>query len=94
MPIKSKGPRRKTRKLLRRRVRERPTVNKFLQEFNIGTWIVIHPSPSSPKGRPFKRFFGKRGTITDKRGHSYIVAIKDGNKTKYIISRPEHLKAI
>ncbi len=94
MTIKSKGPRRKTRKLLRRRIRERPTVTRLLQEFNIGMKVVIHPSPSSPKGRPFKRFIGKTGTVTDKRGRSYIITVKDGNKVKHVISRPEHLKAI
>ncbi len=94
MPTKSKGPRRKTRSLLRRRVRERSAITKFLQEFKIGAKVVIHPAPSSPKGRPFKRFIGKTGMVTDKRGFSYIITIKDGNKEKKIISRPEHLKAI
>jgi large subunit ribosomal protein L21e len=43
---------------------------------------------------PFRRFFGKTGTIIDKRGKCYIVKIKDGEKEKTVISRPEHLKAI
>jgi large subunit ribosomal protein L21e len=43
---------------------------------------------------PFKRFFGRTGTVIDKRGKSYIIKIKDGKKEKNIISRPEHLKAI
>ncbi len=94
MVATSKGPRRKTRKLLRRRVRERPTITNLLKEFKIGTKVVIHPTVSSHKGMPFKRFIGKVGMVTDKRGRSYIITIRDGNKEKQIISRPEHLKAI
>jgi large subunit ribosomal protein L21e len=43
---------------------------------------------------PFPRYKGKFGKIIGKRGKSYIVEIIDGNKTKKIISRPEHLKAM
>jgi large subunit ribosomal protein L21e len=43
---------------------------------------------------PFRRFFGRTGTIAEKRGKSYIVKIKDGKKEKELIARPEHLKAI
>lgn len=94
MATKSKGPRRKTRKLLRRRIREKPTITKFLKEFKVGTKVVIRPLVSSHKGMPFKRFIGKVGVVTDKRGRSYIITIRDGDKEKQIISRPEHLKAI
>ncbi len=94
MVQKSKGSRRRTRNLLSREVRERIPITRYLQEFEIGSKVVIKPTPSSPKGRPFRRFFGKNGTIIDRRGKSYIVKIKDGKKEKTIISRPEHLKAI
>lgn len=91
MVVKSKGPRRRTRIILRRRNRERYTVNRFMQEFDIGSKVVIDLVPSQPKGRPFKRFAGKTGVVLGKRGSSYIVLIKDGGKEKKIISRPEHL---
>jgi large subunit ribosomal protein L21e len=55
---------------------------------------LIDPTPSSSNGRPFRRFFGRTGVITEKRGKSYIVKIKDGKKEKELITRPEHLKAI
>ncbi len=94
MPIKSKGPRRKTRRLLKRRNRERLTVNKYLQEFEIGNRVLIQPSPTSHKGMPFKRFAGKIGVIANKRGQSYIIKVMDGHKEKQVISRPEHIRLI
>jgi large subunit ribosomal protein L21e len=94
MVQKSKGPRRRTRNLLSREVRERIPITRYLQEFEIGSKVVIKPTPSSSKGRPFRRFFGKNGTIIDRRGKSYIVKIRDGKKEKELIARPEHLKAI
>jgi large subunit ribosomal protein L21e len=94
MGQKSKGPRKRTRNLLRIGVRERPSITRYLQEFKVGSKVVIKPTPSSHKGMPFKRFFGKSGVVIDKRGKSYIIKIKDGRKEKDIISGPEHLKAI
>jgi len=94
MVQKSKGRRKRTRNLLKRGVRERISITKYLQEFKLGSKVVIRPNPSSHKGMPYKRFIGKTGIITDKKGKSYIIKIKDGNKEKIIISRPEHLKAM
>lgn len=94
MVQKSKGRRRRTRKLLRVKARERSPITRYLQEFKVGSKVVVKPNPSSHKGMPFKRFFGRTGTVMDKRGKSYIIKIKDGKKEKNIISRPEHLKAI
>lgn len=94
MVQKSKGHRRKTRKLLRRKIREKASVTKFLQEFKIGSKVLIKPTVSSNKGRPYKRFFGKSGVVIDKRGKSYIIKIREGGKEKKIISRPEHLRHI
>ncbi|MCX8179307.1 MAG: 50S ribosomal protein L21e [Candidatus Aenigmarchaeota archaeon] len=94
MVVKSKGPRRRTRRVLRRRTREKFTVNRFMQSFDIGAKVLIDLVPSQPKGRPFKRFIGKTGVVIDKRGESYIILVKDGGKEKKIISRPEHLKPL
>jgi large subunit ribosomal protein L21e len=90
----SRGPRKRTRNLLKIRTRERLPITCYIQEFKLGSKVVIKPNPTSHKGMPFRRFFGKTGTVMDKRGKSYIIKIKDGNKEKNIISRPEHLKAI
>jgi len=92
MVKKSKGFRAGTRKKLKQKAR--PAITRFLQDFDIGQNVVITLEPSSHKGMPFPRFKGKMGKIVEKRGRSYVVNIKDGNKIKQIISRPEHLKAI
>jgi len=94
MVQKSKGPRKRTRALLRGEAREKLIITKYIKEFKMGSRVVIKPDSSSNKGRPFKRFFGKTGIVTNKRGKSYIIKIIDGKKEKCIITRPEHLKAI
>ena len=94
MAQKSKGPRKRTRYSLKRKIRDRTAITKYLQEFEMGTRVVIKPNPSSHGGMPFRRFFGQSGIVMDKRGKSYIVKIKHGKKEKSIIARPEHLKVV
>jgi len=94
MVQKSKGPRRRTRTLFRKKARERTSITKSLQEFKLGEKVLIKLESSAPKGRPFKRFYGKVGMVTKKRGKSYIIKIKDGNKEKEIISSPIHLRLV
>jgi large subunit ribosomal protein L21e len=94
MVKKAKGTQAKTRQLLKRGVRERTTVNKILQEFKKGSKVVIKIDPSSVKGRPFRRFQGKMGTVSGKRGSSYIIRVKDNNKDKEIIAAPRHLRSV
>ncbi len=91
---KSSGFRKRTRRKLRQPASYRPTITKFLREFKKDQTVVISPEPSSHKGMPFPKFKGRMGRIVEKRGKSYVVEIKDGNKTKRLISRPEHLKTV
>lgn len=94
MTKKPKGARAKTRSLLARRNREKTTINKRLQEFEIGSRVVIKLDASETKGRPFRRFYGKSGIIMGKRGRSYIVKVKEGGKEKEVIASPVHLKGV
>lgn len=94
MVQKHVGFRAKTREKLRQKPAYRPSVTKFLQEFKEGQNVMISLETSSHKGMPFPRFKGKVGKVIGKRGKSYIVEIKEGNKIKQIISRPEHLKLV
>jgi len=41
---------------------------------------------------PHPRFKNAAGTILKKQGEAYLVEIKDGNKTKKVVSYPIHLK--
>lgn len=90
----SKGFRTGTRKKLKQKKRAKFKSETFLKTFNINDKVVITINPSSQKGMPFPKVNGKIGKIAEKRGNSYIVKIKVGNKEKDFISRPEHLKII
>ena len=90
---KSKGYRAKTRSLLRRKPRERGKsgLSKILHDYEKGDKVVIKTDPSVHKGMPHRRYHGKVGVITDKRGKSYVISVKQGNAVKEIIVRPEHI---
>jgi len=92
MVVKSHGPHRKTREKFRRT--GLTPINRYIKQFKIGDKVVIDINSSSQKGMPFKRFQGLLGNVVEKRGRSFVVEIKDGNKTKKVIALAEHLKAI
>lgn len=91
---KSRGYRARTRRLLRKKPRERGKIglSKLLHEYQPGNRVVIKINPSIHKGMPHRRYHGKVGAIVDKRGRSYVVSVTQGDATKEIIVRPEHLE--
>ncbi len=91
---KSKGYRSGTRSLLRRKPKERGKtgLSKILHEYEPGDKAVIKIDPSVHKGMPHRRYQGKIGVIVNRRGRSYVVKVTQGDATKDIIVRPEHLK--
>jgi large subunit ribosomal protein L21e len=92
--MKARGYRRKTRSLLRRRVRERGKtgLSKMLREYKSGDRVVVKLDPSIHKGMPHRRFHGRIGVIENKRGQAYVVNVTQGKAVKEIIVRPEHLE--
>jgi len=92
MVVKSHGPHRRTREKFRRT--GLTPISRYIKQFNIGDRVVIEINSSSQKGLPFKRFQGLSGKVIEKKGRSFVVEIKDGNKTKTVITPAEHLKAI
>lgn len=90
------GRRIKTRSLLKKNVRERgiKPPSYLLQDYKPGEKVVLKYDPSVHKGMPHRRFYGKIGTIMGKRGRAYILQVMDGDKTKTLIARPEHLKRL
>ena len=88
MVRKSYGKMRGTRFKLQ--VSGKPTITTYMKEFGIGDNVHIHLVSSSPFPNP--RFQGLTGTIIEKRGGSYVVSVKNGNKLKKLSLRPEHLK--
>jgi len=89
----SRGTRTKTRKLIQKKPRARglSPITKAFQVFEAGEKVNIIVDPSVHKGMPFSRFHGLTGVIIGPRGAAYEVSVKDGNKTKIVVARPEHL---
>jgi large subunit ribosomal protein L21e len=94
MTYRTKGTRAGTRRKLSKNPRDRGkiSINAFLQKYRIGEAVLIKPEPAYHKGMPYKRFFGHIGKVSEKRGKAYVVEVKDGGKTKYLICSPIHLK--
>ncbi len=90
----SKGYYSGTRSLLRKATRDKgkPKISKILQEYAPGSEVIIKMDSSTQKSMPHKRFHGKIGKIVEKRGRGYVVDVPQGNATKQIIVRSEHLE--
>jgi large subunit ribosomal protein L21e len=87
----SKGLKRRTRRRLKREIRDKFTVEKLIKEFKPGDKVIIRINPSSRSIPPIK-YMGLAGSIISKRGKSYMVAVRRGKKEKNLLVRPEHLK--
>lgn len=92
--MKSKGYRRRTRSLLRKKSREKGKtgLSKILREYKLGERVVVKLDPSIHKGMPHRRFHGRIGVIENKRGQAYVVSVSQDKALKEIIVRPEHLE--
>ncbi|MET1101681.1 MAG: 50S ribosomal protein L21e [Pyrodictiaceae archaeon] len=93
----SKGYRHRTRKLLRKHIREKgsiPPLSLLLYDYKPGDLVYIKINPSIMKGMPHRRYHGKVGMIVGKRGRAYIVQVRVGKKTKTLFIRPEHLRPV
>ena len=92
-----RGFRHRTRKLLRKHIRERgavPSLSLLMIEYKVGEKVHIVPNPAIHKGMPHRRYVGKTGTIIGKRGKAYIVEVYLGRKRKVLFIRPEHLRPV
>lgn len=92
----SKGPRAGTRYKLQRKPRQRglTQITRSLQTFEEGERAVVKIDPSVHKGMPNKRFHGLTGIVVGTQGSCYVVEVKDGDKKKTVVARPEHLKKV
>jgi len=93
MGRKAKGFQHKSRSLLTRKPRERgkTSLAKILHVYEDGEKVLVKINPSVHKGMPHRRFHGKIGVIVTRRGRSYVIHVPQGDATKEIIVRPEHL---
>lgn len=90
---RSKGSRNRSRKKLRKDVREKgePPVTHTLRDFDEGDKVGVDIDPSVHDAMPHPRFQGVTGTVTGKQGDAFLVAFRDGGKEKTLIAGPEHL---
>ncbi len=90
----SHGYRARTRSLLSKRVRERGMrpLGHLLVDYEVGQRVDIIIDPSFHKGMPHRRYHGRTGVVTGKRGRGIIVDVALGKATKTLIVRPEHLR--
>ena len=91
---KSKGLRSRSRYKLKKSIRPSRAnpISRKIQVFEDGNKVHIIIDSSIQKGQPHPRFQGKTGKFVGQKGKAYLVGIKDGNKPKELIIRPEHLK--
>ena len=92
MPV-SKGYRRKTRSLLRKR-RALTGLSAYLRVYNVGDKVTIVIDPTQPKGMPHRRFQGLVGNVTKVLRRSLEIKVKAGNKDRTVIARVEHVKPL
>lgn len=92
-----KGYRHRTRKLLKKNVRERgavPPLSLLMRNYEVGERVHIIINPSITDGMPHRRYHGKTGIIVGIRGKAYVVKVAMGNKEKTLFVRPEHLRPL
>lgn len=91
---KSRGFRKKTRSLLKKKPRERGKLglSRLLRTYEPGEKVVVKIDPSVHKGMPHRRYQGKVGVIVSKRGRAYEINVTQGDAVKEVIVRPEHLR--
>jgi len=89
------GPRKKTRYKFKKDLRKRGVgpVTSLIQKFDLGQKVHVVCEPSIQKGMPHRRFHGMTGTVVGQRGRAWLLSIRDGQKEKIVIARPQHLKA-
>lgn len=62
--------------------------------FKVGDRALLSAEPAVQASLYHRRFHGRSGTVTGKRGDCYEVAVKDGNKDKMVIVHPVHLRKL
>lgn len=74
--------------------RGRLFIRRVMHPYVIGDRVAIVIDGGQQKGMPHRRFQGRSGVITAQQGRAWVVALKDGNMAKTVISRPEHLRPL
>jgi large subunit ribosomal protein L21e len=89
----SKGFRSRSRGTFTKEVRDKglPPITRFLQEFPIGSKVIVRIEASDPHGQPHPRYQGRVCTVVARVGRAYKINFVDGHKPKQLIANPIHL---
>ncbi len=66
-------------------------LGRMLHKYSSGDKVVVKIDSSIHGGMPHSRYHGKVGVIREQRGRAYVIGMKDQNKSRELIVRPEHL---
>uniref|UniRef100_A0A7C5UUK7 Large ribosomal subunit protein eL21 n=1 Tax=Ignisphaera aggregans TaxID=334771 RepID=A0A7C5UUK7_9CREN len=91
----SKGLRHRSRKIMKKNIRERgavPSLSKVTIDYRIGDKVYIDVDPAIHGGMPHRRYIGRVGTIVEVRGRGLVVEVEIGSKKKTLFLLPEHVK--
>src|SRR5512137_1097946 len=88
------GPRRRTRRLMKKETRARGKISlrRYFQPYKEGDVVCLVGEPAVQKGMFHCRYWGKRGVVQGKRGECYEVAVMDRTLKKLFIVHPVHLR--
>src|SRR3989338_155125 len=90
---KARGVNAKTRNLKRGKG-SKVSVNKLLLEIPAGAHVQVNIDSSIHSGMPHRRFQGKTGVVTGKRGRAYLMEVLQGNQSCKLIVNSAHLRVI
>ncbi|MEM0021413.1 MAG: 50S ribosomal protein L21e [Fervidicoccaceae archaeon] len=93
----SRGLRHRTRKLLKKEIRERgavPPLSLLMLDYKPGDKAVIKINPSVHHGMPHRRYHGRTVEIVGRRGRAYVAVLQEGSIRKTLFVRPEHLRPV
>ena len=86
---RSKGYRRRTRSLLRKRSAH--GLSHILREYTPEQKVVIKIDSTQVKGMPHRRFNGLVGVVKESGRRAVTIDVNVGGKVKTVISRKEHI---
>jgi large subunit ribosomal protein L21e len=75
------------------RTRGKLQLSRYFQDLKTGDFVAISREPAVQSSFP-ERFQGITGVVKGRKGKSYMIKIKDGNKEKELLIEPIHLKKI
>lgn len=79
---------------MRKKPRERgmQPLGRMLHKYVNGDKVVVKIDSGIHGGMPHPRYDGKVAIIMEQRGQSYVIEMRDFERTRELIVRPEHLR--